>query len=216
LAFFDLVLQTGGSLHPGDPSLYVTTYTGAIRCSRSSDGKVCRVGTIVAHRIHTDLAWRDSAVVRNACEAHSRELQEVYAALFDVEEDDLSIDIRNQFDTVTSDVLVLDYILLNPRWRGVKLGLLAVRKLIDLLGGGCGVVAARLGPLNPKAAKCRELSPDWLPRLADQNEVRAARRKLRRYFRRVGFERIPGTRLHGLSLNRYTPTLADLLRPGKK
>jgi hypothetical protein len=39
---------------------------------------------------------------------------------------------------------------------------------------------------------------------------------LRRYFKRMGFERIAGTRFHGLSLARMTPTLSDLLRPSKE
>jgi hypothetical protein len=37
------------------------------------------------------------------------------------------------------DCLVFDYIVLHPRWRGLKLGLLAALNLIDLLGSGCGL-----------------------------------------------------------------------------
>ena len=38
-------------------------------------------------------------------------------------------------------------------------------------------------------------------------------RKLRRYFRRMGFERVGRTRFYALPLALETPTLADLLRP---
>ena len=33
----------------------------------------------------------------------------------------------------------------------LKLGLLAVRRLIDLVGGGCGLVVADIRPLNPSS-----------------------------------------------------------------
>jgi hypothetical protein len=40
-------------------------------------------------------------------------------------------------------------------------------------------------------------------------------RKLRRYFRRLGFERVGRTGYYALPLARQTPTLADLLRPSR-
>ena len=43
------------------------------------------------------------------------------------------------FNAVEWDLLVLDYVVLVPKWRGLKIGLLAVRKMVDLLGGGCGL-----------------------------------------------------------------------------
>ncbi len=214
MAFFDLVLQTESSLHPGSASAYVSSYTGAIRCARPSDGKICRVGKVLAHRIHTDLAWRDDASIVEACSAHSRDLQRVYRALFDAEEDDLRLGIRSLFDVASSDVLVLDHVVIHPRWRGVKLGLLAVRRLIDLLGGGCGLVVARFAPLSPEAAALHGVPLDWVPQAAGRHERREALAKLRRYFRRLGFERIHGTRLHGVSTAWYIPSLAELLRPG--
>ena len=55
----------------------------------------------------------------------------------------------------------------------------------------------------------------WIPRHADEAAEQEARRKLRRHFRRMGFERIGRTGLDGLSLARETPTLADIIRPAK-
>ena len=52
---------------------------------------------------------------------------------------DLKDDIRTAFEANDPDVLVLDYVLLSPRWRGLKLGLLAVRKALALAGVGQGV-----------------------------------------------------------------------------
>jgi hypothetical protein len=216
MAFFDLVLQTGGSLHPdGEPSDCISECTGVIRCTRDQDGKVFKAGKAKAYRIHADLARQNGESVFDVCDAHSQEMHEVYAALFDPATDDLKESVRGQIDGFDADVLVLDYVLLSPRWRGLKLGLLAARKLIDLLGGGCGLAVSWIYPLNPDADEFQKVPAGWIPRHAGEAEERAARTKLRGYFRRLGFERIGKTRFDGLSLARVTPTLAGLLRPGK-
>jgi hypothetical protein len=214
MAFFDLVLQTSGSLHPdGEPDRFISEYTGLIRSTRNQDGKVFTVGKVKAYRIHVDLAHQAGESVFDVCDAHSQDLHEIYAALFDPVTDDLKESVRHQIDGFDSDVLILDYILLSPRWRGLKIGLLAARKLIDLLGGGCGLAVSWIYPLNPNADEFRKVPQGWIPRHRDEAEEREARRKLRRYFRRMGFRWIGRTRLDGLSLTRVTPTLAELLQP---
>jgi hypothetical protein len=214
MAFFDIILQTSGSLHPdNDPTDFISTYTGIIRCTREKDGKVVKVGKVKAYRIHADLARENRSSVLEACDAHSHQMLEVYESVFDAETDDLRDEVREQFDGFASDVLVLDYVVLSPRWRGLKLGLLAARKMIDLLGNGCAMVVAWVYPLNPEYDDFIGLPEGWVPRHRSRLARHAARQTLRRYFRRMGFERVPGTKFHGLSLARVTPTLADLLRP---
>jgi hypothetical protein len=210
MATFDLLLRTAGSLHPArEPSDYVSAYRGVLRCTRGRDGKVFKVGKVRAHRIHADEAARSGVPVFDVCDAHSQEMHEVYAALFDPETDDLGDDVRTQFECIDSDVLVLDYVLLAPRWRGLRLGLLAARKLVDMAGGGWGLTVAYIAPLNPGSVEFKGVPEGWLPR----PEGRAAKKKLRRHFRRMGFERVEGTRFHGLSMAKAVPTLEDLLRP---
>jgi hypothetical protein len=149
MASFDIVLQTGGSLHPGgEPDDYIAEYAGLIRCTRDRDGSVFKVGKVKAYRIHAGLAADHGESVFEVCDCRSQPMHDLYAALFDPAQDDLKEEIRSQFDGVEADVLVLDYVLLAPRWRGLKLGLLAARKLIDLLGGGCGLTVADIAPLN--------------------------------------------------------------------
>jgi hypothetical protein len=215
MAFFDIVLRTSGSLHPGGgPDDFISTHTGVIRCTRDHDDKVFRVGRVKAYRIHAGLAREAGESVFEVCDAHSQEMHDVYAALFDPGEDNLTPEIRDQFEAFDSDILMLDYVVLSPRWRGLKLGLLAARKMIDLLGGGCGLTVSRIAPLNPDAVEFRAVLPGWIPRHGGVEERRAATVSLRRHFRRMGFERIKGTRFHGLSMSRIVPTLEDLLRPG--
>jgi hypothetical protein len=192
---------------------HVSAYRGVIRCTRDRDGKVFRVGRVKAYRIHADQAGRAGEPAFDVCDAHSQEMHEVYAALFDPQADDLKYDVRTQFDCFESDVLVLDYVLLAPRWRGLRLGLLAARKLVDMVGGGCGLTVTYLAPLSPDAEEFEGVPAGWLPRPENQDAEREGKRKLRRHFRRMGFERVKGTKFHALSMAKLVPTLEDLLRP---
>lgn len=214
MASFDIILQTRGSLHPGGESDdFIADYGGVITCTRDSDGKVFRVGKLRAYRVHADLAREAGESLFDVCDARSQEMHELHAALFDSETDDLREEIRTRFDVFDSDILVLDYVLLSPRWRGLKVGLLAARKMIDLLGGGCGLVVSHVAPLNADATEFRKVPPGWIPGQESEDGRRQARRTLRRHFRRLGFRRIGRTRFDGLSLSQVVPTLADLIRP---
>src|SRR3954451_3847595 len=58
MTFFDLVLQTQGSLHPeGEPDRFISEYAGFI-LGEGEDGTARRVDKVLAYRIHADLAAR--------------------------------------------------------------------------------------------------------------------------------------------------------------
>jgi hypothetical protein len=212
---FDLVLRTEGSLHPGgEPDRFVSAHSGVIRRIRDRDGRVFNIGLVKAYRIHAAQAEEAGEVLFDVCDGHSQQLHEVYAALFDPHTDDLKEEVRARFDVFDNDILVLDYVLLSPRWRGLKLGLLAARKMLDLLGGGCGLAVCWAYPLNPNAGEFSKVPAGWVPRHAGEHEQKEARRKLRRHFRRLGFRRVAKTRFDALPLSRRTPTLEDIVRPG--
>ncbi len=93
------------------------------------------------------------------------------------------------------------------------MGLLAVRKMVDLLGGGCGLTVSHIAPLRHDAHENLKVPASGLPRDASREERREATRRLRSHFRRMGFERIGRTPYYGLSMAHVTPTMADLIRP---
>jgi hypothetical protein len=105
---------------------------------------------------------------------------------------------------------------LHPRWRGLRLGLLAARKMVDLLGGGCGLAVSHIAPLDPRARDLLKVPASWLPRQETREARREAAVKLRRYFRQMGFERLGRTSFYALPMAQETPTLADLLRPSAR
>jgi hypothetical protein len=213
---FDIVLRTSASLHPdGEPDRFISEHAGVIRRTRNRDDRAFNVGLVKAYRIHADLAREAGEPLFDVCDCHSQQMHDLYAALYDVETDDLREDIRESLDVFASDILVLDYVLLSPRWRGLKLGLMAARKTIDLLGGGCGLAVSWTYPLNPDAAEFAKVPTGWIPRHGGEVEEKEARRKLRRHFQGMGFRRLGRTRYDVLSLARKAPTLEDIVKPGR-
>src|SRR5262245_17266228 len=135
MGYFDVLVHTQTSLHPYlEPSDFITEYTGTVRYQRDRDGRLFRIGKVHAYRVQAALAAEHGESVFDVCDAHSQELHDVYAAVFDPKQDAFCDEVAAQFHVVEMDLLVLDYVVLHPRWRGLKLGLLAVRKLVDLLG----------------------------------------------------------------------------------
>jgi hypothetical protein len=113
MAFFDITLRTSGSLHAdGEPTDYLSEYTGFICHTRDRDERTFRVGKIHAWHIHAGLAHDSGASVFDACDAESQELLDLYTALFDRQNDDLRLAVRNQLGSLDADVLVLDYVVL--------------------------------------------------------------------------------------------------------
>ena len=147
------------------------------------------------------------------CDAYSGELHQVHTLLYEPGTYQYRAAIAGRFGQAGWDTLVLDYVLLHPRWRGLRLGLLAARRMVDLLAGGCGLVVCDLAPLRSGAAELLKVPRAWLPQHTTAADRQQAVRSLRRYFRQMGFVRIGRTRFYGLSMERAAPTLGDLLRP---
>jgi hypothetical protein len=212
MTFFDLVLQTQASLHPdGEPDDLISEHVGYIFCE-GDDGQRRRVGKVRAWRIEANLAAESGESLFDVCDAHSHLMQVLHILLYEPDQYYFQQEVIDRFDAMESDCLVLDYVVLHPRWRGLKLGLLAARKMIDLLGGGCGLVVSEIAPLRRDAHASLKVPASWIPRQATREAVL----RLRRYFRRLGFTRLERTPYYVLSMARRVPTLAELLRPQER
>ena len=151
-----------------DPSFAVQPLT----CTNDETGEVKKVGGVHALRVHAGLA-RD---------AYSGELQHLHTLLYDPDGYAFQEPLSRMFDAIETNLLVLDVVGIAPKWRKSKLGLLAVRRLLDLVGGGCGLAVSFIAPLRHDAAT------------------------LRRYFRRMG--RSP---YYALSMSQVAPGATELL-----
>jgi hypothetical protein len=96
--------------------------------AEGDDGVLHRVGRAHAWCIHMGLATNHGESLLDIFDAHSQPMCDLSAALFDPETDYFTAAIIRQFEAMDCDLLILDYVILNPCWRGLKLGLLAARQ----------------------------------------------------------------------------------------
>lgn len=210
---FDITFQAKVSIHPGgEPSDFITEHEGIVRYERDRDQKVFRVGQLRAYRIHAGLAANRGENLFDVCDSHSAELHDVNALLYEPDGHGFKVELVERFDAIEGDCLVIDYVVLHPRWRGLKLGLLVLRTAIDMLGGGCGLAVCDIAPLNPDVHRQLGVPESWVPRHRTADERKRATTKLRRYARRMGFVRLGRSPYYALAMNQITPTAEDLLQ----
>jgi GNAT superfamily N-acetyltransferase len=208
MASFDIRFESSASLHPdGNPDHYVTTYRGRITAYGLGDDDFAEAfaGRVLAYRIHADLADAHGVSLFDVCDCHSDEMLQVYDLLY-------RQDRFERYGACQADVLVLDYVVLDPRWRGLKLGLMAVRAAIDRLGHGCGLAVSHIAPLVRDAHRKLEVPARWIPPIKSAVAEDDAAVRLRRYFRRMGFRRVKRTGHYYLPLHLVAPSARDLLK----
>lgn len=212
MASFDIVLRTQASLHPdGDPSEFFSAYDGVITCMGDETGAVTKVGRVRALRVNARLACNAGQSLFDVCDSHSGELQYLHNLLYEPGGHSFREEWMDRFDATDADLLLIDSVVLDPRWRKLNLGLLAVRKLVDLIGSGCGLVVGGMAPLRRRAHKQLRVPASWLPRHLTSGDLKAATVRLRQYFRQMGFRRLGRTPYYALSLTQIVPSAADIL-----
>src|SRR5688572_27814378 len=123
MASFDIVLQTGASLHTdGEPSEFVSEYSGVITCEDEETGGVTKVGRVGALRVNASLARNAGTPLFDVCDCHSQELHILHSLLYEPDTYSFRDEIATEFEALGLDLLLLDYVVLNPKWRKLKLG----------------------------------------------------------------------------------------------
>jgi GNAT superfamily N-acetyltransferase len=125
-------------------------------------------------------------------------------AVYDFRTDEYSQNVEHLFEPLGSpidlDVLYIDQMEIDPAYRGKGIGLLVLLKVIRRYQDQCGLVAIKPYPLQHAANNIPESS----------KEFKRDRKKLVQYYARLGFERIPNTDYHALSLEYELPTEKEL------
>jgi hypothetical protein len=214
MAYFTITIQMEEGLHPtGEPDDFITEYTGSIRLYNERKGRVWKVGKLRAYRINIGLALDRREHLFDVCDCHSQQLTEISEALFDPNEGFYKESIADRFGITASDCLVLDYVVVNPRVRGLRLGLLALLRAVEMLRHGCGLTVCDPSPLSEHAPSLLKIPSSWVPLNATPEQSDAAKEKLAAYIERLGFHQIEGTGYYGLADGAVTPSVEQLLKP---
>jgi hypothetical protein len=198
MGWFEVTCETVIPLAAYDgPDHFVVTYKGEVYCVEDDGGGEEKAGEYTLYRVQRGLALDYRQSLFEVFDAHSADLHEAYAALFNPRTDWLKDEVVATFEVVEPDLLVIDELILAPKWRGVRLGLLILRRLIDLHRSGCGLVVCQ--PYS--------IEGDDAPKTGREGTV-----KLRRYVKALGFKRVGKTPFYCLSTSRRVPRYEDLLQ----
>jgi len=136
----------------------------------------------------------------------------VFECLFSMKTGEFKNSVLNRFEPDSHDVLILESIVLHPKFRGRGLGLMVARTIIDQLGSGCGLTVGQMLPIPPGDADEHRIPRQWLPGVSDFCTSTDAERKIAEHFARMGFQRIGRSDFYGLSMSLKQPTARDLER----
>ena len=177
---------------------------------RAGDGSDEEIGIIRAFLVQIREARREglqASAVLNAKSFATSEYSQLFKKL------EWRKRVSRKFEPRSPDLLILDRIELKPAYRGHGFGLLAARCVIETFGSRCGLVACKPYPLQFEGSnRWRPPARVW----GTTKALRRARKKLRRYWARVGFQRVPRTMLYALDPERGLPSLGQMLSAKSK
>lgn len=178
-------------------------FTGKILCETDEEGqqksKVITIGRIRGQKLDLCEACERRCSMFQVCDGESQELYDIYEAIFDHHRGN---EIREDLDLDSfGDVLIIHDMKIAPKYRGHKLGLLAMLQTIKTMGGGCSMAVIKPFPLQFSGEVTEK----------NQKKFDAALKKLNEYWERVGFIPIKGEEYYYLDLAKRLPKFEDLL-----
>jgi hypothetical protein len=138
-----------------EPSEYVSLHEGVIHYEWGHGHKSLRAGRLRAYRIPAGLAADGDEPLLDVCNSHCAEVHDTHSLLYAPAGFGFKDCLVHRFDTIEADCLVIDYVVLHPRWLGLRLGLLAVRETADIVGDGCDLAGSDIAPSNLHLALCK-------------------------------------------------------------
>ncbi len=163
------------------------------------------VGRFRGYILRATRALNDGLDLRDHCDAHSQLLFDYSRAFYD-RNGEPRAQLWEEVTPAGWDLLILDEVALHPAHRGRAVGLRVARRLIDLFGAGCGLVATIPFPLQhsdqPSDTPAFYIHPE--------KDFTRARQKLETYARRLGFSRVRRTRFYAASLAHVKLTEQEL------
>jgi hypothetical protein len=198
------------ALHDSVEDDFVHSIAGRIIAEAESHGEE-DAGQISASLVQFGEALDHGISAERLGDGISGDISEYWEHLFDAETGSPKEEIQNEFEVVDLDLLIIDYVAIHPKFRGLGIAESAIHRTIDIFGTGCGLVACKPWPLQftPSIADDQVA----LKRLALPNVSKAeATRKLRSYWSRLGFWPVRNSGIYLLSLSQRGRDVSSLNR----
>ncbi len=156
-------------------------------------------GRLRAYRVHVGLAADAGVAPGEACRAHGPGVSRFAAAVFGSDPGAYADPVNELFGRVWGDCLVIDHLVLRPRWRRLGVGRNVIRRAIATVGSGCGLVVCRGNPLLADDATSVRVPADWLCPERGTAEYQTRCSAVGRLIGSLGFQPLPATRVYALA-----------------
>jgi len=165
---------------------FVQSIHGRILVQKDPDATEQMVGYVSASLLQFGSALERGVNADQLGDGISGDIAEYWELLFDPETGRWKDDLQTEFEIDRTDLLIVDCIELQQGLRGLGIGLLAVERVIELFGVGCGLVACKPWPLQFAPAFATNAQKlDLLKPPATDLDISV--RKLRTYWSKAGF-----------------------------
>ena len=177
----------------GEPSEYIQRYDGKIMGYVERSGREVRIGEMSVYVIEADRATSDRVSLADVADCLDGDSEAFHAALFDGQEIRAKVESLIREDRLWSpNLLLIQRVELESKFRGRGLAHKAAALVIKTLGASCSIVAVQPFPLEYVGYR----GDDWKERRGVpgfEAERLRAWRKVRSFWKSVGFVRVPGT-----------------------
>lgn len=135
-------------LEEDDPEFYLYETSGAV-LDMHENGRRPTAGRFTVYYVDVCAALNAGADVYDVFDVHATTLD-----FFDVIFNPATLQLQNRLvdlfdgEEVWGNVLIIDRLEILPRYRGMNLGLVVMRRLIERFGAGCAIVAIKPFPLQ--------------------------------------------------------------------
>lgn len=172
------------------------------------------IGTFEVYILDQGQAWDNGSDIIEAGDARSKSTAEYASAFYSENDQGFRAEIMEEFCPDGQNLLILERIAIHPEYRGQRLGLAVARRLIDLFGRGCGLVALKPFPLQHENLRPMEERSSY--EVHHNGDLSTAQKQLTQYWKQLGLRRVKGTPYFALSLATQLPDIRKLASRRKK
>jgi GNAT superfamily N-acetyltransferase len=210
--FLELTTSVAPTWDSHEPENYLTHLSGKV-CISSDDSDCIVVGTVSAFSVRLSNALDDGVSWFDVLDSYNDDIA-LYSALVEPDGSSYTEWVQSKLEPFASDLLILDRIRVDPKFRGKGYGLYAAQLMIQGFGPSGGLVACVPAPYEllqkyqvPSVGEALTMSredrlPEWKP----------AQMKLRELWSLLGFEPVPESDVFVLSLALRQPDLRGVIQ----
>jgi len=191
---------TGASLHEDYAETdFVHSIVGRIFAKVEGDAEEKEAGCVKASLVQFGEAMDHGITAERLGDGVDGNIAEYWELLFDLDSGYWKEEIRDEYEALGCDLLIIDCVEIHPKLRGRGIGRSVIDRTIDIFGAGCGLVACMPWPLQFTPAYARDRKA--LKRLRAPTVGRDdAIHKLRAYWSRLGFWPLDESGIYLLSM----------------